>query len=44
MEIDPKYADVILRRYQEYSGQSAVLDGDGRTFVEIARQRLEVDP
>jgi DNA modification methylase len=44
MEIDPKYADVILRRYQEYSGQSAVLDGDGRTFDEIARQRLEVDP
>ena len=44
MEIDPKYADVILRRFQEYSGQEAVLDGDGRTFDEIARERLENNP
>jgi DNA modification methylase len=41
MEIDPKYADVIVRRYQEYSGKPAVLDGDGRTFAEIAQARLE---
>ena len=40
MEIDPKYADVIVRRYQEYSGKPAVLDGDGRTFAEIAQARL----
>jgi DNA modification methylase len=40
MEIDPKYADVIVRRYQEYSGKRAVLDGDGRTFAEIAQARL----
>jgi DNA modification methylase len=40
MEIDPKYADVIVRRYQEYSGKCAVLDGDGRTFDEIAQTRL----
>jgi DNA modification methylase len=40
MEIDPKYADVIVRRYQEYSGKSAVLDGDGRTFAETAQARL----
>src|ERR1700690_1479135 len=30
MEIDPKYADVIIRRFQEYSGKSAILDSDGR--------------
>ena len=41
MEIDPKYADVIVRRYQEYSGKRAVLDGDGPTFAEIAQARLE---
>ena len=41
MEIDPKYADVIVRRYQEYSGQSAVLDGDGRCFDEIRQERLK---
>jgi DNA modification methylase len=41
MELDPRYADVIVRRYQEYSGKPAVLDEDGRTFHEIARQRLK---
>ena len=41
MEIDSKYADVIVRRWQEYTGNSAVLQGDGRTFEDIARERLE---
>src|SRR6266852_4194544 len=27
MEIDPKYADCIVRRYQEYTGKQAVLEG-----------------
>ncbi|MGD1098021.1 MAG: DNA modification methylase [Bryobacteraceae bacterium] len=39
MEIDPRYADVICRRYQDYTGKPAVLDGDGRTFEEIAQIR-----
>ena len=39
MEIDPKYADCIVRRYQEYTGKKAVLDGDGRTFEEVAAER-----
>jgi hypothetical protein len=39
MEIDPKYADCIVRRYQEYAGKKATLDGDGRTFEEIALER-----
>jgi len=39
MELDPRYADVICRRYQEYTGKQAKLDGDGRTFEEIARER-----
>jgi DNA modification methylase len=36
MELDPKYCDVIVRRFQEYTGEQAVLDGDGRSFDEIA--------
>ena len=44
MEIDPKYADCIVQRYQEYTGKLAVLDGDGRTFVEIAQERKEAAP
>ena len=41
MEIDPKYADVVVLRYQEYSGKSAVLDTDGRTFEEVAHERRQ---
>ncbi len=40
MEIDPKYADCILRRFEEYTGNQATLDGDGRTFSEIKAERL----
>ncbi len=40
MEIDPKYADCIVRRWQEYTGKRAVLDADGRTFDEIAEERI----
>jgi DNA modification methylase len=41
MELDPRYADVICRRFQEYTGKQAVLDGDGRTFDEIAKERIK---
>ncbi len=41
MEIDPKYADCICRRFQEYTGKPAVLDGDGRAFDEIREERLK---
>ena len=39
MELDPKYVDVIVRRWQQYTGKDAVLEGDGRTFNEIAEER-----
>jgi hypothetical protein len=41
MELDPRYADVICRRYQEYAGKNAVLEDDGRTFDQIAQERLK---
>ena len=37
MELDPKYVDVIVQRWQTLVGKKATLDGDGRTFEEIAR-------
>jgi DNA modification methylase len=40
MEIDPRYVDVIVQRWQGYTGKQAVLDGDGRTFNEIAEERM----
>ena len=39
MELDARYADVICRRYQDYTGKPAVLHGDGRSFDEISQQR-----
>jgi DNA modification methylase len=39
VEIDPKYADCIVRRWEQYTGNQAVLDGDGRSFEGVARER-----
>src|SRR5712671_5758662 len=39
MELDPKYVDVIVQRWQQLSGKKATLEGDGRTFEEIADER-----
>jgi DNA modification methylase len=39
MEIDPRYVDVVVRRWQEYTGKPVVLDGEGRNFEEIAAER-----
>jgi DNA modification methylase len=36
VELDPKYCDVIVRRWQEFSGGAATLDGHGGSFEEIA--------
>lgn len=38
-EIDPIYCDVIVERWQNFSGQQATLDGDGRTFAEVKTAR-----
>lgn len=40
VEIDPTYCDVIIRRMRETCGLEAVLDADGRTFDEVAAERL----
>lgn len=34
MELDPKYVDVIVQRWQEFTGKQATLESDGRTFAE----------
>lgn len=39
MELDPVYVDVILRRWQEYTGEDAILEGDGRTYLEVEEER-----
>ena len=39
LEIDPAYCDVILQRWQEETGQPAILDGEDRTFADVAAAR-----
>jgi DNA modification methylase len=42
IELEPKYCDVIIRRWQEFSGKEATLEGDGRKYRDIAAERLGV--
>jgi DNA modification methylase len=39
LELDPKYMDVIIGRWQELTGQEAVLHGLGATFQQVQSQR-----
>src|SRR5579871_5856597 len=39
IELDPKYVDVVVERWQQLTGKKATLDGDGRTFDEVALER-----
>ncbi|MGA2137085.1 MAG: DNA methyltransferase [Bryobacteraceae bacterium] len=41
IELDPKYVDVVVQRWQTLSGKQATLDGDGRSFDEIAEERKQ---
>lgn len=39
IELDPSYVDVSVQRWQGVSGQEATLEGDGRSFDEMAAER-----
>src|SRR3979411_1136648 len=39
LEIDPTYVDVAVKRWEEYTGQGAVLAANGRTFEEVSEER-----
>jgi DNA modification methylase len=39
MEIEPRYCDVTIERWQQLTGATARLDGDGMTFMEIKEGR-----
>jgi DNA modification methylase len=36
IELDPKYADVIVRRWQEWTGRQAMREAHGMAFDEVA--------
>ena len=36
MELDPKYCDVIIKRWQDFTGEKATLEATGKTFDEVS--------
>ena len=39
VELSPAYVDVAVQRWQAFTGQTALLDGDGASFAEITATR-----
>jgi DNA modification methylase len=39
LDIDPRYVDLVVKRWESLTGQQAKLEGDGRTFREITLER-----
>jgi len=39
MELDPKYCDVIIKRWQDFTGQEAVLEGTEKTYAKLQSER-----
>ena len=39
LEIDPNYVDVIIQRWQSYTGKAALFGATGAPFEELAEQR-----
>ena len=39
IELSPAYVDVAVRRWQAFTGHSATLEGDGRSFADIEGSR-----
>ena len=44
IELNPAYVDVAIKRWQDFTGMAATLEGDGRTFNEIAEIVSSDDP
>jgi DNA modification methylase len=39
MELDEKYCDVIVKRWEEYTGSKATLESSGQTYLELKEVR-----
>ncbi len=42
IELEPRYCDVIIRRWQEFTGREAKLESDGKSYSEVAGARNAV--
>jgi len=41
IELDPKYVDTIVRRWQDYTGAQAVREADGVKFDDLVGQQAD---
>ena len=41
MEIDPRYCDVIVRRWQDFTGQQAQLESTSQSWGYVATERAQ---
>ena len=41
IELNPAYVDVAVKRWQDFTGEQATLEGDGRTFAELEAERCK---
>lgn len=41
MELDPRFADVIIRRWREYTGNDALREADGKSYAELCEVMME---
>jgi DNA modification methylase len=41
MELDPKYCDVIIQRWQDYTGKQATLESTGQKYDELTLDRCK---
>jgi len=44
MELDPKYCDVIVKRWQDFTGKQATLESNGKTYNELLNDNQAQNP
>ena len=44
MELEPKYCDIIIKRWQDFTGKQATLESNGKTYNELLNDNQAQNP